>query len=66
MLGHYNYFGVNGNMPSLNRYQEIVKSQWWRWLRRRGQRAKMSSKRYAQLLQRYPIPEPRICISIWG
>ena len=66
MLGHYNYFGVNGNMPSLNRYQEIVKGQWWRWLRRRSQRAKMSSQRYVKLLQRYPIPEPRICISIWG
>lgn len=66
VLGHYNYFGVNGNMASLQQFYIRVKQQWRKWLDRRSQRGRMTWERYYGLLKSYPIPEPRICVSVWG
>jgi group II intron reverse transcriptase/maturase len=66
MVGHYNYFGVNGNIASLQRYEKRVQIQWRKWLNRRSQRGRMTWSRYYGLLKSYPLPEPRICVHIWG
>lgn len=66
LQGHYNYFGVNGNYRSLARlYAEALKA-WVKWLSRRSQRARLSWERVRQLLQRYPLPPPRIVVQVWG
>ena len=66
IVGHYNYFGVNGNMASLRRYYNRVKLQWRKWLNQRSQRGRMTWQRYLGLLKSYPLPGPRICVPIWG
>lgn len=66
MVGHYNYFGVNGNLDSLDRYRNGVTQQWRKWLNRRSQRGRMTWQRYFGLLKSYPLPEPRVCVPIWG
>lgn len=66
ILGHYNYFGINGNLESLERYYKRVIQQWRKWLNRRSQNARMSWRRFYGLLRSYPIPMPRICVPIWG
>ena len=66
LQGHMNYFGVNGNLRSMaNLYHHAVLS-WWTWLSRRSQRAQLTWERMVLLLQRYPLPPPRILVSIWG
>lgn len=64
--GHINYFGVSGNFRSLLRFVDIVRSLWHKWLSRRSQRARLTWERYTALLQRYPLPRPRIVVRIWG
>ena len=66
LIGHFNYFGVNGNFRSLTHLVEQTQRDWFKWLRRRGQRRPLSWDRYAQLLQRYPLPKPRIVVRIWA
>jgi group II intron reverse transcriptase/maturase len=66
LVGHFNYFGVNGNARSLACLVEQTKRQWFKWLRRRGQRHRLNWERYRQLLKRYPLPKPRIMVRIWG
>jgi RNA-directed DNA polymerase len=41
LVGHYNYFGVNGNIRSLDKLIERVKQCWRKWLDRRSQRGRM-------------------------
>jgi len=64
--GHFNYFGVNGNLRSLKNLAYAVKRAWLKWLRRRSQRVRLNWKRYSALLQRFPLPAPRIYVQIWG
>ena len=66
LQGHYNYFGVNGNMRCLQMLLLPIKRGWKKWLGRRSQRGHMSWVRFAEMLKRYPLPEPRIVVQIWG
>lgn len=63
--GHINYFGVNGNMPSLTRFTRQVTRSWFKWLNRRSQRARLNWDRFKDLLRDFPLPQPRIVVKIW-
>jgi len=64
--GHFNYFGVNGNAQPLALLVQETKWIWHKWLRRRSQRTRMTGQRFMDLLRRFPLPRPRICVQIWG
>lgn len=64
--GHFNYFGVNGNVGSLATLVREVERAWRKWLRRRGQRSRLSWERFKALLERFPFPTPRVSVQIWG
>ena len=66
LVGHYNYFGVNGNHASLRRVRFGVIRAWQKWLNRRSQRARMSWQRFGELLAKHALPRPRIVVQIWG
>lgn len=63
--GHFNYFAVNGNLSSLKLLQERTAEIWFKWLRRRSQRTRMTWERYNDLLKALPLPKPRILVTIW-
>ncbi len=58
--GHINYFGVALNHKSLRSFCWQVRSSWKFWLNRRSQRARMSWRKMRLLLERFPLPVPRI------
>jgi RNA-directed DNA polymerase len=60
LRGHFGYFGITGNYEGIRRYREGVKHVWRKWLGRRSNRACMSWDRMGRLLERYPLPPPRI------
>jgi RNA-directed DNA polymerase len=64
--GHINYFGVNGNMRSLRCFLRQVQTKWYRWLRRRSQRARLTWERFLDMIKVYPLPIPRIVVQIWS
>jgi hypothetical protein len=66
LQGHYEYFGVNGNIRCLKQVLHRVKSLWFKWLQRRGQRKPLRWKRFNAYLALFPLPEPRICKQIWA
>jgi len=66
LRGHFNYFGVNGNFPSLLRLVEATKRAWYKWLCRRSQRKRLTWERFTDLLRQMPLPHPRITVRIWG
>ena len=66
LVGHFNYFGVNGNSRSLACLVSVTERLWLKWLRRRSQRTRLTWERFKQLLARFPLPRPRITVQVWG
>jgi hypothetical protein len=66
LVGHFNYFGVNGNYRSLAILVRATERTWFKWLCRRSQRTRLPWERYQRLLQRFPLPQPRITVRLWG
>lgn len=63
--GHYNYFGVNGNLRSLKALFWHAGRAWFKWLSRRSQRSRLTWQRFNDLLKDMPLPFPRIMVQIW-
>ena len=63
--GHYNYFGVNGNIRSLEIFAYHVRRAWQKWLGRRGQRERLTWDRFTELHRAYPLPVPTIRVQLW-
>jgi RNA-directed DNA polymerase len=65
ITGHFNYFGVNGNVPSLMHVVRALEAVWHKWLNRRSQRSVLNWKRFKALLRDYPLPRPRTRVQLW-
>lgn len=59
LQGHYQYYGINDNWPSLIKYQEATKRMAYRWICRRSQTGRMSLRDYGRYLERNPLCGPR-------
>jgi group II intron reverse transcriptase/maturase len=67
LRGHYQYFGVNGNLRSLRLVQRQAARVWLKWLRRRSHRARrLTWKRFHAYLDAFPLPRPKIYVQIWA
>jgi hypothetical protein len=66
IAGHFNYFGVNGNVPSLRHVRRVCERVWHKWLNRRSQRARKSWARFADLLRDFPLPKAYVRVQLWG
>jgi RNA-directed DNA polymerase len=60
LRGHYEYYGVSGNMRSVNRFYTNTVRLTYKWLNRRSQRKSFNWKGFHQYLESYPLPKPRI------
>jgi RNA-directed DNA polymerase len=63
LIGHYNYYGVNGNLGGLYKFFEYIKRTLYKALRRRGQKHKINWETFERIWEL--IPRPRICKDIW-
>jgi group II intron reverse transcriptase/maturase len=60
LRGHFGYFGTTGNYEAIARFFRRATEVWRKWLNRRSQRASMPWARMRRLLERHPLPRPRI------
>ena len=63
--GHYGYYGITGNYARLNRVKRIVVECWRKWLSRRSRKAKLCWDAMVALLERLPLPAPRVVHSVY-
>jgi RNA-directed DNA polymerase len=56
--GYFNYYAVPGNLASLGVFRDRVLVLWWRTVRRRSQKRRISWTRILEVAQRW-IPQPR-------
>ena len=60
LKGYYNYYGFAGNYATLNRFAYAVEKMWFKWVNRRSQRKSFNWEEFQDVLNRYPLPKPRI------
>jgi len=65
LRGHYQYYGVSGNMRSLQRYYQLTIRLVRKWLNRRSQRKSFNWERFRSYLEHYPLPRPRIVHNLY-
>ncbi|KHE91471.1 MAG: group II intron reverse transcriptase/maturase [Candidatus Scalindua rubra] len=65
LQGHYQYYGVSGNMPSIAQFSTITVRLVRKWLNRRSQKKKMSWSKFNDYLMCYPLPKPNIKYNLY-
>ncbi len=66
LRGHYNYYGVTDNLHGIVRFFEEVKKLLFKWLNRRGKKNCLNWEKFNKMLERFPLPKPRIMVSMFG
>ncbi len=66
LRGHYAYYGVTGNSDSIGNFAHEVRRLLHKWLNRRGKRNCMNYEKFELLLERFPLPQPRIRVNLWS
>lgn len=65
LWGHYQYYGISGNMRSLRRFHMETLDLVYKWLNRRSQRKSFNRKRFYSYLEHYPLPKPKIMHNLY-
>jgi hypothetical protein len=65
LRGHYAYYGVTDNLPGIKRFAEEAKNLLFKWLNRRGKRHCLSWEKFHEMLNRFPLPQPRIRVNMF-
>ena len=65
LIGHYAYYGVNGNYSSLVGFYKYIKYTWFRALRKRGQKKPIEYSDFLRIWRFLEIPEAKIYVNIW-
>ena len=60
LKGHYAFYGITNNFRSLKLFKRAVERTWKFWLNRRSRNRDVIWERYKKILEKYPLPEPRI------
>lgn len=66
LRGHYNYYGVTDNYRGILRFGQSVCRLLFRWFNRRGRRRCLNWEKFNEFLKRFPLPKPRILVSMLG
>jgi RNA-directed DNA polymerase len=66
LQGHYGYYGITGNLSSLQEFLEGAKEIWKRWLSRRRRAGPMTWPEFLRLERRYRLPKARVVHSLLG
>ncbi len=64
--GHYQYYGVSGNIGSLRRFHYQTIRLAYKWLNRRSQKRSYNWEQYGRWVQYNPLPGPRIYHSLYA
>ena len=60
LVGHYGYYGIDGNTRSLNRLRREVQKHWREWLGRRTRKGRANWTAFNALLRNFPLVYPKI------
>lgn len=65
LKGHYQYYGISGNLWRLRSFECEAERLAYKWLNRRSQRRSWNWEQFRRYLERYPLPQPKICYALY-
>lgn len=65
LQGHYNYYGVSGNLEGIKQYYEQTRRLLFKWTNRRSQKKSWNWEIFEKHLSQYPIPIPKLTYEIY-
>jgi len=66
LKGHYQYYGITDNFPSMGIYLYQATLMLLKWLNRRSQKRSYSWETFKDLLKLFPLAQPHIYVNIYG
>jgi group II intron reverse transcriptase/maturase len=64
LRGHFAYYGITGNYKKLVEFRTAVIDCWKKWLNRRNRQRTLTWEIFARILERHPLPGPRVVHSV--
>jgi len=65
LVGHYQYYGVNGNSKGIGKFYNYCVETLFKTLRRRGQKHRINWDIFKRMVRDIGLVPPRICVNIW-
>ncbi|WP_456279426.1 group II intron maturase-specific domain-containing protein [Bacillus sp. AK128] len=65
LAGYYTYYCITDNTKTVSGFLESVKRLLFKWMNRRGQRKSFSWEKFNLFLTKFPLPEPKVKVSIY-
>ena len=65
LQGHYNYYGVSGNIEGLKQYYKQTRRLLFKWTNRRSQKKTWNWESFERHLSLYPLPQPKLTYAIY-
>ena len=66
LQGHYNYYGISGNFPSIKCFYDKTVHLTFKWLNRRSQKKSFNWSEFDKYLKCYPLPKPKLMFQIYN
>ena len=71
MTGHYNYYGISGNMQGISKFHHNCTVLAYKWINRRSQKKSYNLEQFYCFIKYNPLPKPKIyhsmyALSSWG
>ena len=66
LRGHYNYYGVSGNMKKMQAFHYRTKGMAFKWINRRSQKKSFTWEEFEHFLRWNPLPQPRILHNLYA
>ena len=66
LQGHYQYYGIRGNMRMMKKLYWYAVNAWWYWLNRRSHKGKITWEKFELFQRIYPLPPPMITHAIYS
>lgn len=66
LQGHYNYYGISGNIEELKRYYQKTKENLFHWFNRKSQKNRWDKDEFTRYLLKYPLPLPKLTYAIYN
>lgn len=60
LIGHYNYYGISGNIVGIRKFYKKSISLAYKWINRRSQKRSFNWEQFCRFLKYNPLPEPKI------
>ncbi|MFJ7729765.1 hypothetical protein ACIQXV_27140 [Neobacillus sp. NPDC097160] len=60
--GHYNYYGMAGNLRSITKIYKITERYWKRMLSSRSQKSYITREKFNKIKSIFPLKRPKLSI----